>query len=45
MSVLGIALEMTRKSLGLTDDLADGSLPSTSSNLRRPASGIRIFYV
>ena len=30
--VLAVALEMTRISLGLTDDLADGIMPSKSSN-------------
>ena len=42
--VLAVTLEMTRVSLGLTDDLADGLLPSKLSNLPGPASGIPRFY-
>jgi hypothetical protein len=43
--VLRVALEMTRISLGLADDLATESSPSASSNLPRPVSAIPIFCV
>ena len=43
--VLAVALEMTRVSLGLTDDLADGIIANQLSSLPRLASAIPIFCV
>ena len=43
--VLGVAVEMTRVSLGLADDFANESSPSGSSNLPRRASAIRVVCV
>jgi hypothetical protein len=43
--VLDVALEMTRISLGLEDDFANGMIASSLSKLPRPASAIPISYV
>jgi hypothetical protein len=42
--VLSAALEMTRVSLGLADDFANGIIAKRISELPKPASGIPICY-